>query len=88
MPLYEYKCNSCEHIFEEFQSINDEPIKNCPLCNSSVKKIISLNSSQLGIGDPKEYYDRVIKPEAKKIADKIRSGDEDVAADIFGSGEK
>lgn len=41
MPTYEYKCNSCGYVFEEFQSINDEPIKICPKCGGSVSKKIS-----------------------------------------------
>lgn len=41
MPTYEYKCDTCGYIFEEFQSINDEPIKICPKCGGNVKRIIS-----------------------------------------------
>lgn len=33
MPTYEYRCKSCEYEFEEFQSINDEPLKLCPECS-------------------------------------------------------
>ncbi len=41
MPTYEYKCNNCGYVFEEFQGINDEPIKICPKCGGSVSKKIS-----------------------------------------------
>lgn len=41
MPTYEYKCSSCGYIFEEFQSINDEPIKICPKCGGSASRKIS-----------------------------------------------
>ncbi|CUU07992.1 putative regulatory protein, FmdB family [Candidatus Kryptobacter tengchongensis] len=41
MPTYEYKCDNCGYIFEEFQSINDEPVKICPKCGGSVRKVIS-----------------------------------------------
>jgi len=36
MPIYEYKCNKCDTIFEElvFGSQTKEEVK-CPLCNSS-----------------------------------------------------
>ena len=27
MPTYEYHCDACEHNFDEFQSINDKPLK-------------------------------------------------------------
>lgn len=32
MPLYEYKCDRCTHIFEQRQLINDDPLKKCPEC--------------------------------------------------------
>jgi len=32
MPTYEYHCDACEHNFEEFQSMKDEPLKKCPQC--------------------------------------------------------
>jgi putative FmdB family regulatory protein len=32
MPTYEYQCDACEHQFEEFQSMSDEPLKKCPKC--------------------------------------------------------
>ena len=41
MPTYQYECISCGHQFEQFQSFSDEPIRDCPECNSKVKKIYS-----------------------------------------------
>lgn len=32
MPLYEYKCDRCSHLFEIRQSINDEALTKCPEC--------------------------------------------------------
>ena len=32
MPTYDYRCNSCGHVFEEFQSITADPLKDCPQC--------------------------------------------------------
>ncbi len=32
MPTYDYKCDSCDHEFELFQSINDPLKKKCPSC--------------------------------------------------------
>ena len=39
MPTYEYECRSCKHRFEEFQNINDDPIKICPKCGKSVRRL-------------------------------------------------
>src|SRR5438874_12303688 len=32
MPTYEYHCDACEHNFDEFQSMSEEPLKKCPRC--------------------------------------------------------
>lgn len=39
MPTYLYECDHCGR-FEEFQRITEEPLKDCPKCNASVKRII------------------------------------------------
>jgi len=41
MPLYEYKCESCEHRFERIQKYSDPPIDTCPKCGARVRKLIS-----------------------------------------------
>lgn len=35
MPTYDYKCKSCDHAWEEFQSIKAPPTKKCPSCGKS-----------------------------------------------------
>ena len=40
MPTYEYECRKCGCTFEAFQSINDAPLKTCPLCGGAVKRLI------------------------------------------------
>ena len=40
MPTYDYKCSDCGHEFEVFQSIKDNPVKVCPVCNAGVQRII------------------------------------------------
>ncbi|MFO7815962.1 MAG: FmdB family zinc ribbon protein [Halanaerobiales bacterium] len=39
MPTYLYECKKCGR-FEEFQSITDDSLENCPKCGGNVKKII------------------------------------------------
>jgi len=42
MPTYDYKCNGCNHSFEAFQSINEDPIRICPKCGQEkVQRLIS-----------------------------------------------
>ena len=41
MPLYPYRCESCEHSFDELQRMSDEPLKICPKCKKpELKKLI------------------------------------------------
>lgn len=47
MPTYEYECEKCGHEFERFQSMKDDPIKNCPECKA--KKVRRLIGSGGGI---------------------------------------
>ena len=35
MPTYEYKCEECDHGFEQFQSITSKPLRNCPNCGKN-----------------------------------------------------
>ena len=30
MPTYEYICEACERTFERFQSMTEEPLRDCP----------------------------------------------------------
>lgn len=41
MPIYEYACDKCEHVFEEWQKDFDEHNLPCPKCGGSSHKIIS-----------------------------------------------
>ncbi|OVE77714.1 FmdB family transcriptional regulator [bacterium F16] len=40
MPTYEYRCLECNTNFEKFQSMKDEPVKSCPECQGTVKRLI------------------------------------------------
>lgn len=39
MPIYEYECEN-KHRFEKWQSMKDDPIKECPECGAAVRKIL------------------------------------------------
>lgn len=64
MPLYEYKCNECGHVFEAVQKFSDEPLKECPECSGPVGKLISSSSFHLKGGGwyQTDYADK--KPSA------------------------
>jgi putative FmdB family regulatory protein len=47
MPTYDYECRQCQHRFELFQSITEDPVKTCPKCGK--KTVRRLFGGGLGI---------------------------------------
>src|SRR5262249_3329169 len=41
MPLYEYQCDVCGHIFEKIQKFSDPLVDTCPRCGGVVRKLMS-----------------------------------------------
>jgi len=41
MPVYEYECQACRHRFERKQSFSEEPVKVCPSCGGTTRKLLS-----------------------------------------------
>lgn len=67
MPIYEYRCKKCRKIFERFQKISDDPLKECPDCNGRVLRLISETSFSLkGDGWYKDGYSSKKGEEAAK----------------------
>lgn len=57
MPIYEYKCNECDHVFEAIQKFSDAPLTECPECKGKVEKLISQSAFHLkGGGWYKDGY--------------------------------
>ena len=44
MPIYEYRCSSCQDDFEVTQKITDAPLSECPKCQGRLEKLISHSS--------------------------------------------
>jgi putative FmdB family regulatory protein len=40
MPIYGYRCTQCEHELEVRQSMSDEPLRVCPECSGSLRKLL------------------------------------------------
>lgn len=47
MPIYEYRCQDCDHEFERMQKFSDPPVDACPACTGSVQKLISRSAFHL-----------------------------------------
>ena len=52
MPIYEYRCRSCEKVFEALRPMGDDGKKvECPKCGTlSPEKIFSVFSASSGTG--------------------------------------
>ena len=81
MPLYEYKCCKCAHIFEKIQKFSDKPEAACPECGSEGERQLSAPAVHFkGTGWYVTDYARKGKKgsdsEAKEISsDKSKSSD-------------
>lgn len=42
MPIYEYACQSCDHMLDALQKISDAPLVDCPSCGEpALRKRVS-----------------------------------------------
>ncbi len=68
MPIYEYRCDDCEQVFEAIQRISDEPLDACRHCGGAAHRIVSSPAIQfLGSG----WY---VTDYARKSGDKAANG--------------
>jgi len=69
MPTYEYKCESCGHQFEKFQSMSAAPIRRCPKCKKNqVRRLIGIGAGLIFKGSGfyiTDYRDASYKEKAK-----------------------
>ena len=74
MPTYEYHCDACEHNFDEFQSIKDEPLKECPKCHQPrLRRVFGPGAAILFKGSgfyQTDYRSESYKQAAKKEQEK------------------
>jgi putative FmdB family regulatory protein len=69
MPTYEYHCDGCEHHFDEFQSMKDEPLKKCPKCHKSkLRRVFGAGAAILFKGSG--FYQTDYRSESYKAAAK------------------
>jgi len=38
VPLFDYECNKCEHIFERIVSLKDADSQTCPKCDHTAQR--------------------------------------------------
>ena len=67
MPTYDYKCNACDHRFEQFQSMKDKALKKCPACGkNALERLIGTGAAVLFKGSG--FYQTDYRSEGYKKA--------------------
>lgn len=65
MPTYSYVCRACGHAFDTVQSIHDDSLKDCPVCDGAVRRVFgNVGVSFKGSG----FYRNDSRAETKKPA--------------------
>ena len=48
MPIYEYACDQCGHVFDVLQKMSEDPLKFCPECGADgLRKLLSAPAFRL-----------------------------------------
>ena len=85
MPIYEYRCDACEHLFDALQKVNDAHLSECPECGGQqVRRLVSAPSFRLkGAG----WYETDFKSDKERKRN--LAGDKDAPSkDSDGKGDK
>jgi putative FmdB family regulatory protein len=79
MPTYEYECTKCNHHFERFQGMTEEPLKRCPECRCKLRRLIGTGGGIIFKGSgfyETDYRSASYQASAKKETDsKVSSSD-------------
>src|SRR5262245_52255662 len=98
MPTYDYRCDACDHAFEEFQSMLDKPLKKCPKCKKSkLRRLLGTGAAIIFKGSGfyqtdyrSESYKNAAKADesARSTAAEPKKGDDKASADRASPGGK
>lgn len=70
MPTYEYLCRSCDHRFEQFQSMSARALRKCPECSkSALERLIGAGAGVIFKGSgfyQTDYRSHTYRADAKK----------------------
>lgn len=75
MPNYDYKCIDCGHLFEVFQNMSEETLKDCPECKGTLKRQIGTGAGIIFKGSG--FYETDYKKKDKsdnKASDSAKQG--------------
>jgi putative FmdB family regulatory protein len=88
MPTYEYECEKCGLLFEEFQSITEPPLTICKKdgCGGHVKRLFSPGAGFLFKGSG--FYNTDYRSESYKKQAKKDAGSSGISSRSQDSGKK
>jgi putative FmdB family regulatory protein len=94
MPTYDYRCEACEHAFEEFQSMSAKPLRKCPACGKlKLKRLIGTGAGVIFKGSGfyetdyrSEGYQKAMKAESDAAKPKQDGGTKDAGGSADKSG--
>jgi len=84
MPIYEYECRDCGHVFDALQKMADQPLRDCPACGKAgLRKLLSAPNFRLKGGG---WYETDFKNKNKR---NLADGDKPAksAGDSDGAGK-
>ena len=86
MPTYDYKCDGCDHQFEQFQSIKADALKKCPSCGKNkLRRLIGPGAGLLFKGNG--FYITDYRSDSYTKAAKSESGGGASSTSGAGGGE-
>lgn len=94
MPIYEYRCDACDHELERLQKMSDEPLTDCPACGKpALRRLISAAGFRLKGGgwyetDFKSKGQRNLANDGKASGDGKSAGSDSKPSDGKKSGSK
>jgi putative FmdB family regulatory protein len=72
MPIYDYRCDHCGHVFSAVQSFSDEALEKCPNCGKKPRRLLSMPAIVFkGSG----WYKTDSRPADKSSSDGTASAD-------------
>jgi len=82
MPLYNFRCEKCNILFERFLHDSTQTVE-CEKCKEKCNKVFGKIHSRKRL-DAKEILSELIEPDAKRISKNISEGSDKDFLDICG----
>jgi len=81
MPTYDYECDACQHTWELFQRITEDPVKACPECKKKkARRLFGTGAAIMFKGSG--FYETDYRSDSyKKGADKDKKSTSDSSGD-------